>query len=151
MQHLQISGNQTSNDKLYVQVTVHLWLVNKCETNYMQQLVILLLINFPQHVSGIFTPILRRSDCVFAENGYLSCKRKSVWSIVLWRVDFSVHPQRKETNFRTDPLREQPSYTAGHWPIPQTPNLTNQSSNLLRTMHTACQPTLQHHNRYVQS
>ena len=39
----------------------------------MQQLVILLLINFPQHVSGVFTPILRRSDCVFTAYGYLSC------------------------------------------------------------------------------
>ena len=29
----------------------------------MQQLVILLLINFPRHGSGIFTPIIRRSDC----------------------------------------------------------------------------------------
>ena len=39
----------------------------------MQQLVILLLINFPQHISGVFTPILRRSDCVFTAYGYLSC------------------------------------------------------------------------------
>ena len=30
----------------------------------MQQLVILLVINFPQHVSGVFTTIMRRSDCV---------------------------------------------------------------------------------------
>ena len=38
----------------------------------MQQLVILLLI-VPQHVSGVFTPIIRRSDCVFTAYGYLSC------------------------------------------------------------------------------
>ena len=38
----------------------------------MQQLVILLVINFPQHVSGVFTPILRRSDCFFTAYGYLS-------------------------------------------------------------------------------
>ena len=38
----------------------------------MQRLVIVLLINFPQHVSGVFTPIIRRSDCVFTAYGYLS-------------------------------------------------------------------------------
>ena len=48
-------------------------LVNKCETNYMQQLVILLLSIVPQHVSVVFTPILRRSDCVFTAYVYLSC------------------------------------------------------------------------------
>jgi uncharacterized membrane protein YiaA len=30
-------------------------------------------IKVPQHVSGVFTPIIRKADCVFTAYGYLSC------------------------------------------------------------------------------
>jgi len=45
-------------------MTVHRWLVSKGETNKMQQIVIYWWPIVSQHVSGIFMPIIRRSNCV---------------------------------------------------------------------------------------
>ena len=39
----------------------------------MQQLMIYWKSVVPQHVSGVFTPIVRRSDCVFTAYRFLSC------------------------------------------------------------------------------
>ena len=79
---------QSTNSVLfYIRMTVHLWLVNKGETNYMQQLVILLVISCSWTCFGRLYAHHQEVRLRFTAYGFLSCKRKSVWSVVLWRVE----------------------------------------------------------------
>ena len=50
-----------NTNRLGFRLTVITAIVNKGETNWMQQLMIYWQSIIPQHVSGVFTPIVRRS------------------------------------------------------------------------------------------
>ena len=59
--------------KFYVRMTVHLWLLNKGETNYMQQLVILLVINCSSTCFGCLYTHHQEVRLRFTACGFLSC------------------------------------------------------------------------------